>query len=55
VTISQKFSKKNIAIYGVENSMLLDKIYDIMVYRCKNYKGEYEVIDFEIEKRYDNK
>ena len=53
VTISQKNSKKNISIYGVENSMALKKSYDIMVYGCKNYKGEYEVIDFEIEKRYD--
>ena len=53
VMISQKNSKKNISIYGVENSMALKKTYDIMVYGCKNYKGEYEVIDFEIEKRYD--
>ena len=53
VLISQKESKKNISIYGVEKSMALNKSYDIMVYGCKNYKGEYEVIDFEIEKRYD--
>ena len=53
VTVSQKASKKNISIYGVEKSMILGKSYDIMVYGCKNYKGEYEVIDFEIEKRYD--
>ncbi|CAA6816271.1 MAG: Unknown protein [uncultured Sulfurovum sp.] len=53
VIISQKISKKNILIYGVEDSMLLEKRYDIMVYGHKKYKGEYEIIDFEIEKRYD--
>ena len=52
VIISQKHSTKNIIIYGVENSMSLGKTYDIMVYGRKKYKGEYEVIDFEIEKRY---
>ncbi len=53
VIISQKNSKKKIPIYGVEKSMALEKRYDIMVYACKKYKGTYEVIDFEIEKRYD--
>ena len=53
VTISQKYSKQNIFIYGVEKSMELDKRYDVMVYGRKKYKGAYEVIDFEIEKRYD--
>jgi len=53
VTVSQK--QKSIAIYGVGNSMALHKSYDIMVYGVKNYKGAYEVVDFEIEKRYDNK
>jgi len=53
VTVSQK--EKSIAIYGVGKSMRLHKRYDIMVYGVKKYKGEYEVVDFEIEKRYDNK
>ena len=53
VTVSQK--EKTIAIYGVGKSMRLYKSYDIMVYGVKRYKGEYEVVDFEIEKRYDNK
>lgn len=61
VIVSQKnkviVAKKGetIAIYGVEKSMRLHKHYDIMVYGVKRYKGEYEVVDFEIEKRYDNK
>jgi len=53
VTVSQK--EKSIAIYGVGKSMRLHKSYDIMVYGVKKYKGEYEVVDFEIEKRYDTK
>ncbi|CAA6798670.1 MAG: Unknown protein, partial [uncultured Sulfurovum sp.] len=53
VTISQKGSRRSILVYGVEKSLDLGKAYDIMVYACKDYKGEYEVIDFEVEKRYD--
>ncbi|CAA6806428.1 MAG: Unknown protein [uncultured Sulfurovum sp.] len=53
VSISQSNVKKVIDIFGVEKSLKLGKTYDIMVYACKEYKGEYEVIDFEIEKRYD--
>jgi len=53
VTVSQK--EKSIAIYGVGKSMRLHKSYDIMVYGVKKYKGKYEVVDFEIEKRYDTK
>jgi len=53
VTVSQK--EKSIAIYGVGQSMRLHKSYDIMVYGVKKYKGKYEVVDFEIEKRYDTK
>ncbi len=49
VIVSQKKSKKNIAIYGVEDSMRLQKSYDIIVYGRKKYHGKYEVIDFEIE------
>ena len=53
VTISKK--EKSIAIYGIGKSMKLHKSYDIIVYGVKIYKGAYEVVDFEIEKRYDNK
>lgn len=53
VKISQKTSKKSIFIYGTEASFKLGNFYDIMVYGCKNYKGRYEIIDFETEKRYD--
>jgi len=55
VTITQKHLKQCISIYGVGKSMKLNKSYDIMVYGVKKYKGEYEVVDFEIEKRYDSK
>jgi endonuclease/exonuclease/phosphatase family metal-dependent hydrolase len=51
--ISQKYAKKNILIYGVKNDFILGKEYDIMVYKRKKYKGAYEIIDFELEKRYD--
>ncbi|CAA6806549.1 MAG: Unknown protein [uncultured Sulfurovum sp.] len=53
VRIFQKESKKNILIYGTKKFFTLGNVYDVMVYGCKNHKGEYEVIDFEIEKRYD--
>jgi len=55
VIIAQKNSKKTIIIYGTKESLFLDKKYDIMVYGRKFYKGDYEIIDFEIEKRYDAK
>jgi len=45
--------KSKIVIYGVKKSLLLGAIYDISVYGRKLYKGRYEIIDFEIEKRYD--
>ncbi|CAA6826779.1 MAG: Unknown protein [uncultured Sulfurovum sp.] len=53
VKIAQKASKKTMLIYGTEKSFQLGHVYDVMVYGCKNYEGEYEIIDFEIEKRYD--
>ena len=53
VTIQALKSKESIVIYGVKNSLLLGSIYDISVYGRKRYKGDYEIIDFEIEKRYD--
>ena len=52
--IIQKNSKKMMAIYGTKESLLLRREYDIMVYGIKLYKGEHEIIDFEIEKRYDS-
>ena len=55
VTIAQKNSNKRIALYGVEESMRLHQRYDIMVYGVKKYKGVYEIVDFEIEKRYDKR
>lgn len=55
VIIAQKNSKKSIIIYGVKNTMILHKSYDLMVYGRKKYNGAYEIIDFEIEKRYDTK
>jgi endonuclease/exonuclease/phosphatase family metal-dependent hydrolase len=51
--IKQKGSQNKIALYGVEKSVKMGKRYDIMVYQRKKYQGHYEVIDFEIEKRYD--
>ena len=54
VIVSQKKSKKKIAIYGTKDALSLGKEYDLMVYKRKLYKGEYEIIDFEIEKRYDS-
>lgn len=51
--IRQKGAKHTMALYGVEKSVEEGKYYDIMVYKRKKYQGQYEVIDFEIEKRYD--
>lgn len=51
--IFQKDSHNQIALYGIDKSLKLGGRYDIMVYKRKKYKGVYEVIDFEIEKRYD--
>jgi len=52
-TISQKGSSKTIFVYGIKDSLVLGREYDLMVYKRKKYKGNYELIDFEIEKRYD--
>ena len=55
ITISQEKSKKNIFLYGSKNYFDLNGFYDLKVYNRKIYKGHYEIIDFEIEKRYDSK
>ena len=52
--IGKKSSKQRIAIYGIKEILKLGKSYDLVVYGRKFFKGEYEIIDFEIEKRYDN-
>ncbi len=51
--ITQRGAKKDILIYGVKEEFCLGAVYDIMVYGRKKYQGAYEIIDFEIEKRYD--
>jgi endonuclease/exonuclease/phosphatase family metal-dependent hydrolase len=55
VLVSQENSKKTIAIYGTKEFLSLGESYDIMVYNRKLYNGHYEIIDFEIEKRYDSR
>jgi endonuclease/exonuclease/phosphatase family metal-dependent hydrolase len=52
VLIGQKNANKKILIYGTKDAFVLNRFYDIMVYKIKKYKGQYEIIDFEIEKRY---
>ncbi|HHB95270.1 MAG TPA: endonuclease/exonuclease/phosphatase family protein, partial [Campylobacterales bacterium] len=51
VTIQQ--GKDIIYIYGIDNLMLLNKIYDIIVYKRKLYQNRYEIVDFDIKKSYD--
>lgn len=51
--IRQEGTDKTMAIYGIEKSLKVGHRYDIVVYYGKKYQGNYEVIDFEIEKRYD--
>ena len=51
--IEQQGSKQRVAIYGTKELLRLGKSYDIMVYGRGFFKGRYEIIDFEIEKRYD--
>ena len=52
--IGKEGSKQYIGIYGTKEMLKLGKSYDLMVYGRKLFKGRYEIIDFEIEKRYDN-
>ena len=52
VLIKDLNSKQTIYIYGVKKSFVLGDFYDVVVYKRKLYKGHYEIIDFEIEKRY---
>ncbi len=52
--IGQQASKEQIAVYGTKEMLKLGKSYDIMVYGRTLFKGHYEIVDFEIEKRYDN-
>jgi len=49
-----KINHKKIFIYGIKKSLKLNYFYDIRVYKEKLYQGHYEIIDFEIEKRYDS-
>ena len=51
--IGEKATKQRIGIYGTKEMLKLGKSYDIMVYGRALFKGKYEIIDFEIEKRYD--
>ncbi len=51
VTIGQKDSKEHVVVYGTKGELRLGKSYNLMVYGRKFFKGEYEIIDFEIEKR----
>ena len=53
VLVKEVYSGEIISIYGVKESLILGKLYDIQVYQRKFYKGHYEIIDFEIEKGYD--
>ena len=50
-TIGQKGSKQHVAIYGTKGELKLGKSYNLMVYGRKFFKGKYEIIDFEMEKR----
>jgi len=50
ITIQQ--GKDIISIYGTDNSLLLNRVYDIIVYKRKLYQNSYEIVDFEIKKRY---
>ncbi len=52
ILIEDIHSKKTISIYGTKDSFILGEYYDIRVYKRKLYKDKYEIIDFEIEKRY---
>jgi len=50
ITIQQ--GKDIISIYGIDNSLLLNRVYDIIVYKRKLYQNSYEIVDFEIKKSY---
>ncbi len=52
--IGKEGLKERIAVYGTKEMLKLGKSYDIMVYGRGFFKGKYEIIDFEIEKRYDS-
>ena len=51
--IGKKGSKQRVGIYGTKEMLELGQSYDIMVYGRAFFKGRYEIVDFEIEKRYD--
>jgi len=53
VLLQSSHSKDTISLYGTQNSLKLGQLYDIRVYKRKLYQGHYEIIDFELEKRYD--
>ena len=52
VTIQQ--GKDIISIYGIDKSLLLNRVYDIIIYKRKLYQNIYEIVDFEVKKSYDN-
>jgi len=52
-TIGKEGSKQRVKIYGTKEILELGQSYDIMVYGQVLFKGYYEIVDFEIEKRYD--
>ena len=52
VTIKQ--NKEIISIYGIDKPLLLNRVYDIIVYKRKLYQNSYEIVDFKIKKSYDN-
>ncbi len=47
-----KQNQNSISIYGIDKELDLGKEYDIIVYKRKFYKNSYEIVDFEINKRY---
>ena len=48
-------NREKILIYGGVKDLYVGKKYDISIYSEQIYKGEREIIDFKIEKRYDDK
>ncbi len=53
VYIRDELNEK-IAIYGIDQALEEGNYYDMVVFKRKFYKGNYEIIDFRIEKRYDS-
>ncbi len=53
VYIRDKF-KEEIAIYGIDQLLEEGNYYDLLVFQRKLYQGNYEIVDFRVEKRYDS-